>query len=100
MDLYDRRITGIRLRPIAAQSPDVASVLFQTVTPQTWGWEAGAPQGPYGGLLENLVVADPGGVLPETIVVEHGKISEIHRPCPQHRWIRCCRLCHRRSKKR
>ena len=74
MDLYDRRITGIRLRPIAAQSPDVASVLFQTVTPQTWGWEAGAPQGPYGGLPENLVVADPGGVLPDTIVVDHGKI--------------------------
>ena len=74
MDLYDRRITGLRLRPIAARSPDVASVLFQTVTPQTWGWEAGAQQGPYGGLPENLVVGDPGGVLLDTIVVDHGKI--------------------------
>ncbi len=37
MDLYDRRIAGLRLRPIAVQSPDVAPVLFQTVTPQTWG---------------------------------------------------------------
>lgn len=74
MDLYDRRITGLRLRPIAAQSPDVASVLFQTVTPQTWGWAAGGPQGPYGGLPENLVIGDPDGVLPDTIVVDHGKI--------------------------
>jgi hypothetical protein len=27
MDLFDRRITGLRLRPIAAQSPDVASAV-------------------------------------------------------------------------
>ena len=74
MDLFDRRVTGLRLRPIAAQSPDVASVLFQTVTPQTWGWQAGSPEGPYGGLPEHLVLGDPGGVLPDTIVVDHGKI--------------------------
>jgi len=74
MDLYDRRVTGLRLRPIAAQSPDVASVLFQTVTPQTWGWAIGSPTGPYGGVPENLVLGDPGGVLPDTIVVDHGKI--------------------------
>jgi transposase InsO family protein len=74
MDLFDRCITGLRLRPVAAQSPDVASVLFQTVTPQTWGWQAGSPEGPYGGLPEGIVLADPGGVLPDTIVVDHGKI--------------------------
>ncbi|MFT4294624.1 MAG: hypothetical protein QM582_04350 [Micropruina sp.] len=74
MDLFDRCITGLRLRPVAAQSPDVASVLFQTVTPQTWGWQHGAPQGPYGGLPDGIVLADPGGVLPDTIVVDHGKI--------------------------
>ncbi len=74
MDLYDRRVTGLRLRPVAAQSPDVASVLFQTVTPQTWGWAAGSPEGPYSGLPEHLVLGDPGGVLPDTIVVDHGKI--------------------------
>ncbi len=74
MDLYDRRVTGLRLRPVAAQSPDVASVLFQTVTPQRWGWAAGSPQGPYGGVPENVVLGDPGGVLPDTIVVDHGKI--------------------------
>jgi len=78
MDLYDRRITGLRLRPNAAQSPDVASVLFQTVTPQTWGWAAGSPQGPYGGLPEGIVLGDPGGVLPDTIVVDHGKIYLSH----------------------
>ena len=74
MDLFDRCITGLRLRPVAAQSPDVASVLFQTVTPQTWGWHCGAPHGPYGGLPDGIVLADPGGVLPDTIVVDHGKI--------------------------
>lgn len=74
MDLFDRCITGLRLRPVAAQSPDVASVLYQTVTPQTWGWQAGSPEGPYGGLPEGIVLADPDGVLPDTIVVDHGKI--------------------------
>ena len=74
MDLFDRCITGVRLRPVAAQSPDVASVLFQTVTPQTWGWHHGAPEGPFGGLPDGIVLADPGGVLPDTIVVDHGKI--------------------------
>ena len=74
MDLFDRCITGLRLRPVAAQSPDVASVLFQTVTPQTWGWHHDAAEGPYGGLPDGIVLADPGGVLPDTIVVDHGKI--------------------------
>lgn len=74
MDLFDRCITGLRLRPVAAQSPDVASVLFQTVTPQTWGWRHGSPEGPYAGLPDGIVVGDPGGVLPDTIVVDHGKI--------------------------
>ncbi|GAA1436009.1 helix-turn-helix domain-containing protein [Microlunatus lacustris] len=74
MDLFDRCITGVRLRPVAARSPDVASVLFQTVTPQTWGWAAGSPEGPYAGLPDGIVLGDPGGVLPDTIVVDHGKI--------------------------
>ena len=74
MDLYDRRITGLRLRPVAARSPDVASVLFQTVTPQRWGWAAGSPEGPYAGLPDGIVLGDSGGVLPDTIVVDHGKI--------------------------
>lgn len=74
MDLFDRCVTGVRLRPVAAQSPDVASVLFQTVTSQTWGWAAGSPEGPYAGLPDGIVLGDPGGVLPDTIVVDHGKI--------------------------
>jgi transposase InsO family protein len=74
VDLYDRCITGLRLRPAAARSPDVASVLFQTVTPQKWGWAARSPEGPYAGLPDGIVLGDPGGVLPDTIVVDHGKI--------------------------
>jgi putative transposase len=74
MDLYDRCIVGLRLRPVAARSPDVASVLFQSVTPQTWGWVAGSTKGPYAGLPDGIVLGDPGGVLPDTIVVDHGKI--------------------------
>ena len=74
MDLFDRCITGLRLRPVAAQSPDVASVLFQTVTPQTWGWHPTPRRVRTAGLPDGIVLADPGGVLPDTIVVDHGKI--------------------------
>lgn len=74
MDLFDRCITGLRLRPVAARSPDVASVLYQTVTAQTWGWTADSPQGPYAGLPDGIVLGDPGGVLPDTIVIDHGAI--------------------------
>lgn len=37
MDLYDRSLKGIRLRPVAAKSADVADVLLQCLTPQQWG---------------------------------------------------------------
>ncbi len=46
MDLYDRGIRGIRLRPIAAKAADVASVPFQMMTPQTWGTARTAPSAP------------------------------------------------------
>ena len=46
MDLYDRGIRGIRLRPIAAKAADVASVPFQMRTPQTWGTARTAPSAP------------------------------------------------------
>jgi transposase InsO family protein len=73
MDLYDRAITGIRLRALAAQSADVASVLFQTMTPQTWGRGDEAHTGPYAGAPEHVVLGSV-GVLPDTIVVDHGKV--------------------------
>lgn len=73
MDLYDRGIRGIRLRPVAAKAADVASVLFQMMTPQTWDTRPDSPIGPYSGVPENLVIGTS-GTFPDTIVVDHGKV--------------------------
>jgi len=73
MDLFDRSIKGIRLRPVAAKSADVASVLFQCLTPQVWGWGAEASTGPFSGVPEHLVLGSE-GVFPDTIVIDHGKV--------------------------
>ena len=73
MDLYDRSIKGIRLRPVAAKSADVAGVLLQCLTPQQWGREPSAPSGPYVGVPENVVLGSI-GVLPDTIVIDHGNV--------------------------
>jgi len=73
MDLFDRSIKGLRLRPVAAKSADVASVLQQTLTPQTWGTAIDAPTGPYAGVPEHLVLGSQ-GVFPDTIVIDHGKV--------------------------
>lgn len=73
MDLFDRSIKGIRLRPVAAKSADVASVLLQCLTPQQWGREPSAPTGPYAGVPENVVLGSI-GVLPDTIIIDHGNV--------------------------
>jgi len=73
MDLFDRSIKGIRLRPVAAKSADVASVLFQCMTPQRWGRSDEAPQGPYAGIPDHVVLGSQ-GTFPDTIVVDHGKV--------------------------
>ncbi len=73
MDLFDRSIKGLRLRPVAAKSADVAGVLFQALTPQRWGSGTEAPSGPYAGVPEHLVLGSV-GVLPDTIVIDHGKV--------------------------
>ncbi len=73
MDLFDRSIKGIRLRPVAAKSADVASVLFQCLTPQVWGRGAEASTGPFSGVPEHLVLGSE-GVFPDTIVIDHGKV--------------------------
>lgn len=73
MDLYDRSIKGIRLRPVAAKSADVASVLFQCLTPQVWGRGAEAAKGPFSGVPEHVVLGSE-GVFPDTIVIDHGKV--------------------------
>ena len=69
MDLYSRCITGLRLRPISTRSREVADVLYQTITAQTWGPEAG--EGPYVGVPE--VVVFETGTVPDTIIVDHGR---------------------------
>ncbi len=73
MDLYDRTLKGLRLRPVAAKSADVASVLFQAMTPQRWGYLPDAQQGPYSGIPEALYVGET-CIAPDTIVIDHGKI--------------------------
>ncbi len=73
MDLYDRSIKGIRLRPVAAKSADVAGVLLQCLTPQRWGQRPNSPTGPYAGVPEHVVLGSV-GVLPDTIVIDHGKV--------------------------
>lgn len=73
MDLYDRTVKGLRLRPVAAKSADVAGVLFQAMTPQRWGYLPNAPEGPYAGIPESLYVGET-CIVPDTIVIDHGKI--------------------------
>lgn len=73
MDLFDRSIKGIRLRAVAAKSADVADVLLQCLTPQQWGRGPAAPAGPYSGVPENVVLGSV-GVLPDTIVIDHGNV--------------------------
>jgi len=73
MDLYDRSVNGLRLRPVAAKSADVASVLLQCLTPQQWGRTPDSPSGPYVGVPEHVVLGSV-GVFPDTIVIDHGKV--------------------------
>jgi len=74
MDLYSRCVLGLVLRALSTKSQDVAGVLYQVITPQHWGppAEGGVP-GPYAGVPENLVTMAT-GALPDTIVVDHGKV--------------------------
>ncbi len=73
MDMFDRSIKGIRLRPMAAKSADVAGVLLQCLTPQRWGRADEASTGPYAGVPEHIVLGSV-GLLPDTIVIDHGKV--------------------------
>lgn len=74
MDLYSRCVLGLVLRAVSTKSQDVAGVLYQVITPQHWGPPAqDAMPGPYAGVPENLV-AMATGALPDTIVVDHGKV--------------------------
>ncbi|MCH9736188.1 MAG: Mu transposase C-terminal domain-containing protein [Actinomycetia bacterium] len=86
MDWYTRCITGMRLTPVSTKSIDAASVLYQAyrppAAPATWPREAtwpehGVPRSVLldGGATEWQGVRTVGpAIVPETLVVDHGKI--------------------------
>lgn len=89
MDWYTRCITGIRITPVSTKAVDVSSVLYQCYRPRPAapGWpehavwpEHGVPRSV---LVDTAAVESPGegrtgaagpAVVPETIVVDHGKV--------------------------
>lgn len=73
MDLHSRCILGLVLRVESTTAQDVASVLYQVVTPQRWGPMTDEAPAPYAGVPENLLTQST-GALPDTIVVDHGKV--------------------------
>jgi transposase InsO family protein len=84
MDWYDRCICGLRLTPVSTKAVDAAGVLYQSFRPRPAGahWPRHAVWPEHG--LPRTVLIDvkqfegPGlvgpPVVPETIVVDHGKI--------------------------
>jgi transposase InsO family protein len=85
MDWYSRCITGVRLSP-TTKSVDVAAVLYQSFHPVPAGtdWPAEAVWPPHGvprsvlvddqALHPHSVFAATPAIVPETLVVDHGKI--------------------------
>jgi transposase InsO family protein len=84
MDWYDRCICGLRLTPVSTKAIDAASVLFQSFRPRPaaahWPRHAVWPEHgiPRSVLINVEQFEGPGlatpPVVPETIVVDHGKI--------------------------
>ncbi len=86
MDWYSRCVTGLRLTPVSTKAIDAASVLYQCFRPMPAGrdWPAEAVWPPHGvprSVLVEREVLNPRSVLaatpaivPETVVVDHGKI--------------------------
>lgn len=86
MDWYSRCITGLRLTPVSTKAVDAAAVLYQSFRPVPAGrdWPAEAVWPPHGvprSVLVESDVLDPSSVfaahpavVPETVVVDHGKI--------------------------
>lgn len=86
MDWYSRCVTGLRLTPVSTKSIDAAAVLYETFRPRPAGrdWPAEAmwpPRGiPRSVLVEqdvldtNSVLAATPAVVPDTLIVDHGKI--------------------------
>jgi transposase InsO family protein len=84
MDWYDRCICGLRLTPVSTKSVDAAAVLYQSFRPRRaaahWPRHAVWPEHgiPRTVLIDVEQFEGPGlatpPVVPETIVVDHGKI--------------------------
>lgn len=84
MDWYDRCVVGLRITPVSTKSVDAASVLYQAFRPRLaardWPAHAVWPEHgiPRSVLLDTTAIQRPGAaspaVVPETIVVDHGKI--------------------------
>lgn len=86
MDWYTRCVTGLRVTPVSTKSVDAAAVLLQTYRPPPAGegWPAHAVWPEHG--VPRSALMDPEAVdglltgvsgpaiVPETIVVDHGKI--------------------------
>ncbi len=84
MDWYDRCISGLRLTPVSTKAVDAAAVLYQSFRPRPaaahWPRHAVWPEHgiPRTVLIDVQQFEGPGlatpPVVPETIVVDHGKI--------------------------
>ncbi len=84
MDWYDRCVVGLRVTPVSTKSVDAASVLYQAFRPRPAGrdWPEHAVWPEHG--IPRAVLLDPAAIersgssspalVPETIVVDHGKI--------------------------
>ena len=86
MDWYTRCITGLRLTPVSTKSVDAAAVLYQTFRPRPAGkdWPTAAVW-PEHGIPRSVLLdvdaihgamtgASGPAIVPETVVVDHGKI--------------------------
>lgn len=86
MDWYTRCVIGIRVTPVSTKSVDAASVLYQAYRPRPAGkdWPAQTVRPEHGvprsvlidvDAIEGPVVGAAGpAMVPETIVIDHGKI--------------------------
>jgi transposase InsO family protein len=86
MDWYTRCITGLRLTPVSTKSVDAAAVLYQTFRPRPAGkdWPTAAVWPEHGiprsvlldvdAIHGSMTGASGPAIVPETVVVDHGKI--------------------------
>lgn len=86
MDWYTRCVTGVRVTPVSTTSVDAAAVLYQAYRPRSAGkdWPAHAVWPEHGiprsvlidvnAVDGSLVGAAGPAIVPETIVIDHGKI--------------------------